>query len=149
MIASLLAAAIAVQSAAAPVTFDFSNASAQPGKWTYAALPGGSDATFVDAMGAPRLVIHCNRPLRRVSISRVGSAPATSLALWTSSASRNIAARYDAATQRATVELAALDPLLDAIAFSRGRIAVSMPGYAPLVLPAWPEPARAVEDCRS
>ena len=44
---------------------------------------------------------------------------------------------------RVTADLAANDPLLDAIAFSRGRFVVSMPGMAALVVPAWPEAARA------
>ena len=41
----------------------------------------------------------------------------------------------------------ARDPLLDAIAFSRGRF-VLQGGGAELVLPAWPELSRAIEDCR-
>jgi hypothetical protein len=34
------------------------------------------------------------------------------------------------------------------MAFSRGRFMVEAQGMATLVLPAWPEPARVVEDCR-
>jgi hypothetical protein len=45
--------------------------------------------------------------------------------------------------------VSANDPLLDAIAFSRGRFTVEVPGLPMLVLPAWPEPARVIEDCRS
>jgi len=48
-----------------------------------------------------------------------------------------------------TAELPAFDPLLDAIAFSRGRMAVTLAGGSSLVVPAWPEPARTVEDCRN
>jgi hypothetical protein len=44
--------------------------------------------------------------------------------------------------------LASSDPLLDEMAFSRGRFTVDAPGAATLVLPAWPEPARVVGDCR-
>ena len=44
--------------------------------------------------------------------------------------------------------LAANDPLLDAIAFSRGRFVIEQPGRAPLVLPAWAEIERVIEDCR-
>jgi len=42
-----------------------------------------------------------------------------------------------------------MDPLLDAIAFSRGRFAVSMPGSPALVMPAGTEIAHVVEDCRA
>ena len=40
------------------------------------------------------------------------------------------------------------DPLLDAMAFSRGRFMVEARGWMPLYLPAWPEVARVIEDCR-
>jgi hypothetical protein len=44
--------------------------------------------------------------------------------------------------------LPATDRLLDQIAFSRGRFTVEVPGTQMLVIPAWAEPARVVEDCR-
>jgi hypothetical protein len=40
------------------------------------------------------------------------------------------------------------DAALDWIAFSRGRFVVAATGMPLLVLPAWPEPARVIEDCR-
>lgn len=46
-------------------------------------------------------------------------------------------------------DLSAYDPLLDAIIFSRGRIAVGIPGQPTLVLPAWAEAERVIEDCRA
>jgi hypothetical protein len=39
--------------------------------------------------------------------------------------------------------------LLDALALSRARIAIGVPGAAPLVLPSAPEVTRIVEDCRA
>jgi len=45
--------------------------------------------------------------------------------------------------------LPAYDGLLDAMSFSRGRIAVTVSGTPMLVVPAWPEVARVVEDCRA
>jgi len=45
-------------------------------------------------------------------------------------------------------ELAARDPLLDAMAFSKGRFAIETPGVPPLYLPSWPEVTRVIEDCR-
>jgi hypothetical protein len=44
--------------------------------------------------------------------------------------------------------LAATDPLLDAIAFSRGRVTLEQAGLAPLVVPPYAEVARTIEDCR-
>ena len=46
-------------------------------------------------------------------------------------------------------ELPSDDPLLDEMAFSRGRFTVEAEGLEPLILPAWPEPARVVDDCRA
>jgi hypothetical protein len=47
----------------------------------------------------------------------------------------------------AQIVFPARDSLLDAMAFSRGRF-VLQAGTADLVLPAWPEVARVIEDCR-
>ena len=146
LIALAPATAVAAQTvAAAP---DFNTAVVAPGSWGYQSIAGGSMARFVDTTGTARLVLQCTRATRRVSVSLTSTAPAASLSLWTSTASRNLPARFEANAMRVTAELPAYDALLDAIAFSRGRIAVTMPGGVPLVVPAWPEAARTVEDCR-
>ncbi|WP_343520792.1 hypothetical protein [Sphingomonas sp.] len=44
--------------------------------------------------------------------------------------------------------LPANDQLVDAMGYSRGRFIVETPGMAPLVVPAWAEVLRVVEDCR-
>jgi hypothetical protein len=46
------------------------------------------------------------------------------------------------------VQLPASDPLLEQMAFSRGRFLVTVEGGPSLVVPAWPELARVIEDCR-
>jgi hypothetical protein len=84
-----------------------------------------------------------------VTVSKPASAGATALAFWTSSTTRNVAAAFDPATGRISAELAMMDPLLDAMAMSRGRFAVTVAGTPSLVLPSWPEVARVVEDCRA
>jgi hypothetical protein len=155
LIAAALALAIATsvsaQTAVAPAR-DFNTAPVAPGAWTYQALPGGSEARFVDATNIARLVIHCTRATRRVNISHTSAVPASTIAVWTSSASRNLPALFEANAMRVTAELPAFDALLDAIAFSRGRVAVTMAGGASpgpaLVVPAAPEAARTIEDCR-
>lgn len=48
----------------------------------------------------------------------------------------------------AAVELPVDAPLLDAMAITKGRVAVEMEGHQPLHMPAWPEISRVVEDCR-
>jgi hypothetical protein len=49
---------------------------------------------------------------------------------------------------QAAATLPASDSLLDQMAFSRGRFLVSIEGGLSLVVPAWPELARVVEECR-
>ena len=44
--------------------------------------------------------------------------------------------------------LAPDDPLLDAMAITKGRFAVAAPGEPTLYLPAWAEVSRVIEDCR-
>jgi hypothetical protein len=43
--------------------------------------------------------------------------------------------------------MATRDPLLDQMAYSRGRFMLAAGGQE-LIVPAWPEVARVVEDCR-
>jgi hypothetical protein len=141
---SSLAQPTAPQSAADPV-----NSPASPGSWTYGVGQGASDATFYDATGTAQLIVRCNRATRRIIFIRPASAASPTVQLWTSSAARSIPATYDAATARISAEVPAFDRLLDALAFSRSRFAVGVAGAPPLVVPNWPEPTRAIEDCRN
>lgn len=113
---------------AQPAARDWTAAPLTPGRWSYTggAAPSASYAGFT---------IRCPAP-GRIALSRAGaSGPLT---FRTTSASRTLAA----------AELPAADPLLDALAFSRGRFAVEAAGAPTLIVPAWPELARVVEDCR-
>ena len=40
------------------------------------------------------------------------------------------------------------DPILDAMAITKGRFAVGVEGERTLYLPAWTEVSRVIEDCR-
>ncbi len=46
------------------------------------------------------------------------------------------------------VRLRGSDPLLDAMAITKGRFAVETGGLQTLYLPAWAEVTRVIEDCR-
>jgi hypothetical protein len=128
---------------------DFSYSGVSPGSWAYRMVAGGSEAAFVDGSGSTRMVIACGSTTRLVTLSRISAAPAASLSIWTSSASRNLTSRFDQPSGRVISQLGAYDPLLDAMVFSRGRVAVSMPGAPALVLPSTPEIGHVVEDCRA
>ena len=142
-------AAQAQVSIPAPSSADFSYSPVSPGSWSYRSVAGGSEASFIDGTGTARMVIGCGTVTRLVTLSRVSAAPASSLSFWTSSLSRNLASRFDLPTGRVIAQVGASDPLLDAIAFSRGRFAVLMPGSPALVLPVGAEIDHVVEDCRS
>ncbi|HEU5285386.1 MAG TPA: hypothetical protein VFU20_02605 [Sphingomicrobium sp.] len=145
---ALTPAALAAQTAPVQPAVDFNTARVALGAWSYQSAPGGSMARFVDTTGTARLVLQCARATRRVTIALTSAAPAASLSVWTSNASRTVPARFEPNAMRVAAELPAHDALLDGIAFSRGRIAVTMAGGVPLVAPAWPEAARTIEDCR-
>ena len=119
------------------------------GSWSYQAVQGGSFATFSDAGRTQRLIIRCNRAVRSVSIVRTGvPAAAPTLAIWTSSTARSVPSRFDA-TRTLTADLAATDPLLDAIAFSRGSFATAAAGAPIFAVAPSAEAARVIEDCRT
>lgn len=119
------------------------------GAWRFAPVPGGSSAVFAANPAAPLLTLTCNRLYRRVSISRPATGAAPFLYVWTSTASRNLPASFNPTTRLIAAELSAYDKLLDALAFSRGRIVVGPSTGGTLVAPMWPEIIRVVEDCRS
>lgn len=117
-----------------------------PGSWTYAPGATGSSATF-GTPGAAALIVRCDRSARMVRFARSGAGTGQ-MTITTSYAGRDIAlAPHAGAPSEAS--LAASDSFLDRIAFSRGRVSYAVPGQPLLMTPAWAEPARVIEDCRS
>ena len=111
-----------------------------PGDWAYR----DGAAEYAGPEG-PLFRIACE-PGARMALLRVAPLPADALTVRTTLLERSLAATPTA--QGVVARLPAGDPLLDAMAFSRGRIAVEA-GTAPaLILPSWPEIGRVVEDCR-
>jgi hypothetical protein len=127
---------------------DLSTATPIAGSWVYSQTAGGSEASFLNASALPQLTIRCTRATRRITIAKPASVAAPFLTVWTSAQTRALPASFNPATQRLSADVAAYDPFLDAIAFSRGRFGVSVSGSTPLVVPAWAEVARVIEDCR-
>ncbi len=127
-----LASPLAAQ---APLFEDARSAPLTPGQWSYVQTAEASEARF----GA-MFSIRCVRASRLVVLRSLDVATPTSLAIATDMLSRSLPA---------SGTLGAADPLLNAIAFSRGRFVVSMGTAQRLVLPASPEAARSIEDCRN
>jgi len=131
-------AAVAPSAPPPPAPADWQDRPPTPGGWRYGREPGGSVATFA----ASTVTLMCRSPGREVVLSAAGLAgrPAT---VRTTSITRRLVPAADG-----TIMLAARDPLLDAMAFSRGRFTLEVAGGPSLVLPAQAEIGRVVEDCR-
>ena len=131
----IAAATLSAPLLAQPAPFEAARGAAlTPGTWRYARTAEGSEARF----GA-LFAIRCIAASRLVVLQRF-DAPGAPLTITTDLSTRALPP---------TSTVGAGDPLLDAIAFSRGRFYVSGGGAVRLVLPAFPEAARAIEDCRS
>jgi hypothetical protein len=128
---------------------DLSGATPIAGDWTYQATTDGSEARFADSANNPQVIFHCTRATRHVTISKPATAAAPAIDIWTSSQTRSVPATFNPATARLSLDLQPYDGLLDAISTSRGRIGFTVGTQSALVVPAWPEIARVVEDCRA
>ena len=100
------------------------------GEWRYS----GGTARF--GGGDPALLTITCQASERAIVVRVAE-PAASLTLRATTSLKQIPATGGIA------RLDPRDPILDALAFSRGRFGVGSRWY-----PVWPEVARVVEDCR-
>jgi hypothetical protein len=153
---ALIAASSVHAQTAAPVTApstapmpDLRYALPVPGDWSYSGAAGGTQAVFRDAATRlAQLTIRCTLAGRLVTISKPSAAAVPFLLVWTSSSSKSFAATFDPAQAQVSATVQSTNDILDAMAFSRGRFAISVEGAPPLVLPTQPEVARVVEDCR-
>lgn len=119
---------------------------ATPGDWRWSQEGGQSVARFASG----RLVLRCDLATRSVRIERsepgAPAAGSATLTLRTQTQTRALSAVPQAGALAAS--LGARDPLLDAMAFSRGRFAVEGGGMPALLVPSWTEVSRVIEDCR-
>jgi hypothetical protein len=108
-----------------------------PGDWTYAAVSGGTEARFGPEGEAARLTVRCDTARRQIVLAREVAA-----------AVLEVQTTFGLHVLPTATGLAPGDPLLDEMAFSRGRFLVRTPGQSSLIVPAWAEVSRVVEDCR-
>lgn len=126
-----------------PFAGHWSDAPQTPGDWRYAA----GIASFGKPGAAPLLSLRCDRLRGAVTIGRTGGSPdPVAMTIRTEATDRSLQTLLQGSELVATVS--AGDPILDAMAFSKGRFAVEVPGLAPLYVPSWPEVIRVIEDCR-
>ena len=122
---------------------DWLDAPLTPGEWRYHAAQARFGSSVVLACtGAPGA-----RMIELSILHEFGAPPIAAdapVTITTNDAQRQIGA----AGLEATLTIAPRDPILDAMAFSRGRFMIEVAGQAALILPARPEVARVIEDCR-
>lgn len=134
----------------APIA-EWSDRPATPGDWTYQVESDGSSASFGTAAGAPRLVIRCDRTQRRISFARPGVLDPGNAARLTINSTAGAAtyALSNAAGNMVAASVAASDPFLDRLVYTRGRFLVRTDGQPDMVIPAYAEVSRVLEDCRA
>lgn len=125
-----------------PPPTNWLNAPLSPGDWRY--RQDGEGRTAIFQSDAASFSVRCGGGSVELSVANSWGA---ALYVNTSYGDRRLAAA-PTDMNHVAVSLAATDPLLDQIAFSRGRFLVQVEGGARLILPSWPEIARVVEDCR-
>ena len=116
-----------------------------PGDWRYAA----GTATFAGLDGSVLLTLRCSGGAITLDRAGIGNEFAPTLIVRSEAISRALSATTTPGAPGSTVaSLSALDSLLDAIAFSKGRFAVESAGLPTLYVPPYPEVTRVIEDCR-
>jgi hypothetical protein len=129
-----------------PRNLDWRDAAITPGDWQWSGAGGQSIARFAGG----RLSLQCDPAARSVRIERNEPGSPVSGAVRMTVITQTQMRPFNALAQAGSVavSLGARDPLLDAMAFSKGRFVVEVAGLPTLYVPSWTEVSRVVEDCR-
>ncbi|WP_353228066.1 hypothetical protein [Novosphingobium sp.] len=133
-----------------------------PGDWLWQPHPTGDEARYGLPGAMPVAVLRCDRATGVIRIAlpidpaQTATMPATmptglrSATITTSTTTGAVEAEPLSIDGMPTlaITLPAGHRLWDAMAFSRGRVRITIAGTAPVVLPAWSQIGRVVEDCR-
>lgn len=132
--------------APAPFAGNWMDAPQTAGDWRWRSAGQDSIAEFTAPAGQLLLQMICTAD-RDVTLTVMHRDTGTQLVqVRTETMDRTLSVGDGEASLTAVLE--PRDPLLDAIAFSRGRFAVEVPGSPTLYLPSYPEITRVIEDCR-
>lgn len=135
-----------VQPVAPPAPIEWQHRPLSPGNWSYRAEAGGSVAQF--GSDGASATLRCDRASRRISLARAGAGQGDMIVRTSYGATTWPATASAGAAPQLVAFRAASDTAFDQIAYSRGKWAVETTGQLPLILPAWAEVARVIEDCR-
>jgi hypothetical protein len=143
---------VAPSPASAPLPVSWQDWPLTRGDWVYRQDNRGSVALFGQVGADADFLIRCISATKRIYLSRSGAFPdgvtgQMIVRAFTGTKAYGVTNNGDTPPY-VSAFLTPDDRQLDAIAFSRGRFTISVKGAADLVIPAWPEIARVVEDCR-
>jgi hypothetical protein len=126
------------------------DAPATLGSWSYENRGSVTLAVFTAPARGALFAIQCRAPSSEVWLVMPGQNVASpTMQVRTETTTRAIKAQLTVGElSNVTAALPGNDPLLDAMALSKGRFAVETEGLPPLYLPAWAEVTRVIEDCR-
>jgi hypothetical protein len=121
-----------------------------PGTWRYVKEPGETLAIYGEAKAQPAFILRCGDGV--VSLGRFTGAEQSETRVM-SITTETVTSQIEAGPvpdmpMILAADLQPRDPLLDAMAITKGRFMVDVEGQDPLYLPAWVEVSRVIEDCR-
>lgn len=120
------------------------------GQWVYRTDDRGSIALFGVAGKDALVTLRCDKARRILFLSRAGLLKYSRMTIRTSYSFKTFETQNTgSAPHYVATEIAPTDPILDAMAFSRGRIAVQAYGELFIAIPVWAEIGRVVQDCRN
>ena len=133
-----------------PVFENYLDAPQTPGTWRYADEPDETFAMYVSSETAgPVFMLRCSAG--QVALARFTRAPARqplAMEVQTETTRRTLTASPVEGRPIVAATLPSQSDLLDAMAITKGRIAIGVEGERTLYLPAWVEISRVIEDCR-
>lgn len=130
----------------APPAVAWDREPATPGTWRHRVAGEDSIADFFgpDGRHVAQLICTGDKSVEVAVMGRAMSAQTMTVRTRTIERTLTAAAMEGSVYARLTPQ----DPLLAAMAYSRGRFALEVPDLPALYLPAWPEVTRVVDDCQ-
>lgn len=129
-----------------PTYANWMDAPASAGDWIFREASGVSTAIFTERPGQTLFSMRCDNRTRDIVFTRWVRTTGQSLTVRTETQTRTLPGAQSGMAIEGRVP--ATDRLLDAMALSKGRFAVEVPGAPALYLPSWAEVTRVIEDCR-
>ncbi len=133
-----------------PTYSNWMDAPRTPGDWSYRSEGSNTVALYGESQSGAKFSMQCDPSGKHITLFRSGIAnPNASMRIMTETTERSLVAQGgNGPSPQVRTTIRASDPLLDAMALTKGRFAVETSGLPTLYVPAWGEVTRVIEDCR-